>query len=266
VSVLFAVACAGSPEIPAEPEAILCPELGSNVDVLELPYSDDPLANGRLKAFVATARGLADAVIETERLAIDACQRIARDLGFPERANPASIQEACAPVSTTIQRLASSGIEIRISLVTPRCGPDQRREARCAAVCPASGKECAVLCSAQAALYAQCTLSAVSVAVSSELDEAKKLARSLEEHVPALLYAEIALGKRLVAHTEQIAFVSARLPGDLKNAGPRGMACATLAAATTGKAIARLKQTVTDSAATLALLDPMEYPAGSAAP
>jgi hypothetical protein len=255
-----------APKDASQPETLLCPELGGSVDVLELPYSDDPLANGRLKAFVATARGFADAVLEMESLAIGACQRITSDLGVVVKENPKSIEEACAPVRTAIERMASIGVEIRVSLVTPKCGPDARREARCSAMCSTSPKECAVLCSAQAALYAQCTLPAVSVAASSELEDVVKLARSLEENLPSLLYAEIALGKRLANHAEQIVFISSRLPGDLKGAGPRGVACAALAATTTGKAVARLKAVVDQSAAAIAKLDPEEHPSTRGAP
>jgi hypothetical protein len=264
----FTLACSSNdaPKRASEPEALLCPELGSNVDVLELPYSDDPLANGRLKAFVATARGFADAVLEMESLAIGACQRVTADIGGVVPPSPKSIEEACAPVRSEIERFATIGIEIRVSLVTPRCGPDARREARCASMCSTSPKECAVLCSAQAALYAQCTLPAVSVAVSSDAQNVVKLARSLEDNLPSLLYAELALGKRLANHAEQIVVISSRLPGDLKNAGPRGVACAALAATTTGKAVARLKAVVDQSAATIARLDPEEHPSQRGTP
>jgi hypothetical protein len=259
---LLCAACAssGTEEHAKEAQTLLCPELGSNVDVLELPYSDDPLANGRLKAFVATARGLADVVLEMESRTIGACQRITSDIGVVVKENPQSIEEACSPVRAEVERLATIGVEIRVSLVTPRCGPDARREARCSSMCATSPKECAVLCSAQAALYAQCTLPAVSVVASSEIADVMKLVRSLENNLPALLYAEIALGKRLVSHAEQAVVISTRLPGDLKDAGPRGVACAALAATTTGRAVARLKAVVDQSAAVIARLDPEEHP------
>lgn len=267
-AVLGACACSSGqpPREPSQAAAILCPELGGSVDVLELSYSDDPIANGRLKAFVATARGFADAVLEMESHAIGACQRITSDLGVVVQENPKSIEQACAPVRAAVERMASIGVEIRVSLVTPRCGPDARREARCAAICSTSPKECAVLCSAQAALYAQCTLPAVSVAASSDLEEVVKLARSLEENLPSLLYAEIALGKRLANHAQQMVVISSRLPGDLKGAGPRGMACAALAATTTGKALARLKAVVDQSAAAIAKLEPEEHPSTRGTP
>jgi hypothetical protein len=252
--------CASSQPAASQAEALVCPELAGSVDLLDLPFSDDPLANGRIKAFVSTTRGLADAVLEMERLAVDACQRIQHDIGIPRSEDPKSVQEACAPLQATLARLAASGIEIRIGLVTPRCGPDARREARCGAVCPSSAEECRVLCSAQAALYAQCTLPAVSVAVSSELEEVVKLARTLEQNLPSLLYAELALGKRLIGQAQTVALISTRLPADLKGAEPRGVACAAFAAVTTGKAVARLKAVIDASSAAVALLDPEVHP------
>lgn len=241
-------------------EAIVCPELAGSTDLLELSYSEDPRANGRIKAFVATSRGLADAVMEMERLAIDACDHMRSELGTVLAGPVTSVQQACEPVRAAIARVQAAGVEIRISLVSPSCGADSVRSSRCSSLCDPSLPECAKLCSAQGALYAACTLPAVSVAASSQTAEVLRLAQTLEQHLPTLLFAEIALGRRLLEHAGTLVALSASLPRDVSNAGPRGVACVTVAASLVARASSRLNDVVGASSAATALLDPEVHP------
>jgi hypothetical protein len=200
-----------------------------------------------------------------ERLAMDSCRRMSRDLGVLAAA-VTTVREACAPVHAALSRSIAAGIEIRIALVAPKCDPEASRETRCNTLCPSQAPECQSLCQAQAALYAQCTLPAVSVAISSETADALLLARTLEQNLPSLLYAEVALGKRLVTHAGTLATLSARLPNDLAAAGPRGVTCATISATLVGKALARLNEALNESAKATALLDPEVHPSSSVTP
>lgn len=263
--VLAAPGCAGSSGATDTAEELACPELGGSVDPLEHAYSDDPSASGRIRAFVATTRGLADAVLEMERLATDSCRRMARDLGVLA-ASPTSVRDACAPVHASLSRTLASGVEIRIALVAPKCDPESTREARCGSLCPSSSPECQSLCQAQAALYAECTLPAVSVAISSQTADALALASTLERNLPPLLYAEFALGKRLAGHAGALAALATRLPQDVSSAGPRGVACVALSAALVGKAVVRFNEALNESQKATALLAPEVHPSATVSP
>jgi hypothetical protein len=253
------IACNLTPAVD-QAEAVVCPEIAGTADPLELDYAEDPRANGRIKAFVATSRGLADVVVEMERMALDACDHMRADLGVALAAPVTSVQQACAPVARAIAEVQAAGVEIRIALVAPQCGADSNRSSRCSAFCAPSASDCAALCNAQAALYAECTLPAVSVLASSEAAEVVRLVQTLEQHLPALLFAEVALGKRLVEQAGTLVALSASLPRDLGNAGPRGIACVTLAAALIGKAATRLNGVIGASSAATARLDPEVHP------
>jgi hypothetical protein len=263
---MLVLGCGETTLNPAEPESLVCPELSGSADLLEIPYSDDPAANGRIRAFVAATRGLADLVLDMEQTAVSACSRMSRDTGLGEAPAGASVDQACDPIRKALGALATSGVELRISFVAPSCSSDTRREARCTAVCAGASQDCAALCAMQGALYAACTLPAVSVAASSDLPEIVRMARTLEENLPTLLYAEIALGRRLAEQAQALAAVATRLPADVAHAGPRGIACATLAAGTVGKAASRLTAVVGASETTVALLDPEAHPSAKKVP
>lgn len=228
------------PEDAADRAAsFVCPELGGAADPLEVSYSADPAADGRLRAFVATARGMYDLALEMERLAANACRRIAEDMGW---ALPRGTDDlaACRPLEELLTDLPRRGVELDVSLVEPRCEEDVRRSERCRALCGAGGSACDELCSSQAALYAECTLPAIRVTASTNSEDLVDLVCALEAHLPGLLYAELALGRRLSARAEDLARLAARLPADLGHAGPRGLACATFAATIVGKSARRL--------------------------
>lgn len=230
---------ASSPGAFDDTVSLACPELGGTADPLEVSYSSDPASDGRLRAFVATARGMYDLALEAERLAVNACHRIAGDMGWALPSDAADLG-ACRPLEELLTSLPRRGVELRISVVEPRCEEDSRRSERCLVLCGTGGSACDDLCSSQAAIYAECTLPAVRVAASSDTDDLVHLARALESHLPSLLYAELALGRRLSARVENLARLSSRLPADLGHAGPRGLACAAIAAGIAGKSAQRL--------------------------
>jgi hypothetical protein len=111
--------------------------------------------------------------------------------------------------------LAREGVEIRIAIALPRCQPDAARQTRCATIACTQSDDARGLCEASGALYAQCSLPSVTFAGSSNGDEVVRLGRTLEENLPALLYAEFALAKRLAGQTEALVGASARLTSEL---------------------------------------------------
>jgi hypothetical protein len=245
--------------LPEAAQQVLCPELSSGVDLLQLSYSDDPAANGRIRAFVSAVRGLYDVSIEMERQAADACRRMSHDLGYPPMPADAPLDKLCEPIKTTVAGLTAAGIEIRISIAPPHCDVDADRGQRCGSTCAsAAGNagECTLLCKAQADLYARCTLPSVTVAASIGGQNVERLAHTIEDNFPSLLYAEIALGRRLVDNVETLVTTSTRLPNDVKSAGEHGVACAALAAVLTAKAAGRLHSVLTTCASTTATLNP----------
>jgi hypothetical protein len=245
-------------------EGLLCPELGANVDPLEASFSDDPSADARIRSFVAAARGLNDVTIEIEKLAVEACAHIRRDLGAPEVPAGARLDVQCEPLRTLLARLVQQGVQVRISVAAPRCEPDTTRKARCESVVRAgAGPESQALCLAESAVYARCSLPAISFAGSTNAVEVVRLGATLEKNLPAFVYAQMALALRLVEHAQAIATASARLPAELKDAGPHGLACVAVGAKVTATSADRLASFVSVSAALMAGLDP-EIRAGGA--
>jgi hypothetical protein len=106
------------------------------------------------------------------------------------------------------------------------------------------------------------------VAVSSNVQAAIDLAATLERNLPTLLYAELALGQRLLDHAEGVVRISTKLSSDLKSADPRGIACLTLAANMTGKTAAHLQALLSASSEVSASWHVAGTPAavGSASP
>jgi hypothetical protein len=250
--------CPARTELPDSAQALVCPELAGSVDLLQVSFSADPAADGRIRAFLSAARGLYDVALDMQSLAADACRRMGHDLGQPAPPADASLEALCEPVRASLTHLAASGVEVRVSIAAPRCGADGERASRCTATCGhgAGAADCEPLCKAQAELYGRCSMPSVAAAASSGGEDVLRLVRTLEENLPSLLYAELALGRRLLSHAEVIVAMSGRLPNDVKSAGERGVACTALAATLTVKAAAKLKSVVGTSAATVAVLDP----------
>jgi hypothetical protein len=254
----FAAGCQSPPATPGEAaEAALCPELAGHVDPLEVPFTDKPGTDARIRAFVAAARGLRDVTTRIEQLAIDACTRMRHDLGAPDAPADASIVVQCEPVRALIAKLIADGIQVRISVAAPRCEADTKRQARCSAVSQTGGgAETQVLCNAEAAMYARCSLPSITFASSPSGEQAARLGKTLEDNLPGLLYAEMALAGRLFDHTQRMVAASARVTAEVKDAGPHGLACIGLASVVTAKSAERLQQFYAGAAALFASLDP----------
>jgi hypothetical protein len=258
---LTAAAVAGCGDPARSPtdkvEALVCPEITGSTDPLEMPFADTPALDARIRAFVSAARGLSDVTIEVEQRAVEACRRIAKDLGEAEPPAGASLDVQCGALRGAIAKLAKDGIELRVSIAAPRCEPDASRRSRCDAVAaPAGSPETQLLCNAEGELYARCSMPSVSFAASTNAELAVRLGRSLEENLPTLLYAELALAKRLLGHVEGIVATSPRIAADIKDAGPKGIACVGLATNVTLKSAERLRSFLSRSASTIGALDP----------
>lgn len=261
--VLVLVSCAGtsssssSPATAPDAQNLICPELSGNSDPLEATFVDAPAANARIRTFVASARGLNDVTLEIERRAVETCRAIAHDIGAPEVPRTAALDAQCAPVREAIAAVAKENIELRIAIAPPKCKTDDARKARCEAVAAsAKAAESGDLCTAQGAVYARCSLPSVTFAASKQIENIVKLGRSLEANLPALLYADLALGRRLVDHVSKVVAVSVKLTADLKDAGPHGLACIGLATNVVKKSSERLKRFLDLSGEIVLGLDP----------
>lgn len=243
----------------ATPERMLCPDLTGGADLLEVSFAGAAASDGEIRVFVSTARGLNDVIVEMERLAIDACRRMGRDLGAPPPRGGASLDEQCEPVRAAVAQLQREGLELRISIAAPRCEVDGSRRVRCEAIASTSA-DSRGLCEAQSVMYGQCTLPSVTFAAASGSTTGRvdviRLGATLEENLPRLLYAEMALGRRLANHLPALVAAASRVPGEVKDAGPRGVACAALAADMTVGAVGRAKSLLTSVAGTLGPLRP----------
>jgi hypothetical protein len=238
-------------------ENVVCPELGGNADPLEANFVDAPGPNARIRTFVASARGLNDVTLDIERRAVETCRAVAHDIGAPEIPRSAALDTQCAPMRDAIASVGKESIELRIAIAPPKCKVDDARKARCESIAAsANAAESGDLCNAQGALYARCSLPSVSFAASKHTENVLRLGKSLESNLPALLYADLALGRRLIDHVSKIAAVSVKLTTDLKDVGPHGLACVALASNVVKKSSERLKHFLDLSSELFLSLDP----------
>ena len=249
------------PSTAPDAQKLLCPELTGNADPLEAVFVDAPGPNARLRTFVASARGLNDVTLEIERRAVDTCRGIAHDLGAAEIPRTASLTAQYAPLRDAIASLTKENIELRVAIAPPKCKVDDARKARCDAIAAnANAADSGDLCTAQGTVYSRCSLPAVSFALSKHTEQALKLGKSLESNLPALLYADLALGRRLVDHVSKVVAVSVKLGAELKDVGPHGLACVALATTAVTKSSERLKRFLDLSSEIVLSLDPEMTP------
>lgn len=246
-----------APPMDATTQRLLCPELGGNVDPLEVSYADKPSADAQLRALVSAVRGVSDATLAIEKRAVETCQRIRKDLGAPDVAANASLDVQCAPIHDAIAKAQAEGIAVRIAVAPPRCQPDGARGGKCSASAAAAGRpETAALCEAASIVYSRCSMPSVTFGASRTTEDIVKLGRSLEDNLPSFLYAEYALAERLANHVETIAETAPKLATGLGDVGPHGLACVGLSVTASARSAARLKSFLGASQKLLAALSP----------
>src|SRR6185503_9576826 len=90
---------------------------------------------------------------------------------------------------------------------------------------PSADAECNASCNARASFRAQCQPGRVAVQVSQGAEMAGRLAATLQANLPALLHAQIALGKRMLGDVRVVVDVGAQLPKVVGDAGAQALAC-----------------------------------------
>lgn len=113
---------------------------------------------------------------------------------------------------------------------------------------PSADAECDASCRAHAEFRAACTPAQVQVQASQNTEAAMRLAASLQQHLPRLVYAEIALAKRLAGSIQVMGQVGAQLPNIVGRAGAHAIACVGAAAEASASASARIDVSVQASA------------------
>jgi hypothetical protein len=113
---------------------------------------------------------------------------------------------------------------------------------------PSADADCNASCSAHAELSATCTPGHVEVEGAQNLDMAVRLAATLRAHLPLLLHAEVALGKRIAGSVKTVVDVGAQLPRVVGDAGAEGLACIAAGSNASVQASMRINVTVQASA------------------
>lgn len=113
---------------------------------------------------------------------------------------------------------------------------------------PSADAECNASCKAHANVNASCTPAQVNVLSNANADIAMRLVNSLRVHLPRLVYAEVALGKRLAGDIQVVGQVGAQLPRIIGQAGAHALACVAAAADASATASARINVSVQASA------------------
>jgi hypothetical protein len=113
---------------------------------------------------------------------------------------------------------------------------------------PSADAECNASCRAHANVQAQCTAPQVQVQVSQNVDMAARLAATLQANLPQLLYAQLAMGQRLLGDVQVVVDVGAQLPRIVGQAGAQALACIAAAGDASIQASASIKVSVQASA------------------
>ena len=113
---------------------------------------------------------------------------------------------------------------------------------------PSADANCHASCKAHAEMKAECSEPKVEVVSSVHTAEMEKLVATLKVHLPVLIRAEIAYGKRLAGAIETLVKVSGELPSAVGKASLHAAACVGAAAEATVHAQASIKVSVQASA------------------
>lgn len=113
---------------------------------------------------------------------------------------------------------------------------------------PSADAECNASCTAQANLNAQCTPAQVNLFGQPTTDVAARLFATLHTNLPNLMYAQIALGQRVMQDAQVVVQVGANMPKVVGDAGLQGLACIGAAAEAAGRASASINVSVQASA------------------
>lgn len=109
---------------------------------------------------------------------------------------------------------------------------------------PSADAECEASCRAHADVNASCTAPAVQVRVNQNAEMAMRLMNTLQANLPRLVYAEVALGKRLIGDARTVVQVGAQLPNIVGDAGAKAFACIGASAEASAAASARIDVSV----------------------
>jgi len=124
------------------PLGATCPAL-SAPDPLRVRVSNDAVADGKVRTFLAAAKDFVNVSVQTESEVIDACRRMAYDLAIdPATLQPSNPKEpgagaraACAAVRARIDALLQQGVQIRAHVVLPQCQANPQVKAYCDGAC-----------------------------------------------------------------------------------------------------------------------------------
>lgn len=127
------------------PLGATCPAL-SAPDPLGVSFSQNAVADGKIKTFVAASHDVISVSVQMESEVLDACRRMAADLGV----NPAEMtarnsdqpgaaaQAACAAVGYHIDAILRQGMQVQVQVTPPVCQANLQAKAHCDGACTAT--------------------------------------------------------------------------------------------------------------------------------
>ena len=113
---------------------------------------------------------------------------------------------------------------------------------------PSVDADCRASCSARAEFTSQCTRPALTLKASQEAALVGTLLASATAHVPALLVAQVKLGRQAAGQIQALVRLGSELQGKLDGAGNKAIACVSAAAAAVVEASASINVSVQASA------------------
>jgi hypothetical protein len=235
--------------------AAACPALRPEASALDMSFSSNAAVNGKVRTFVQAAKDMAWISGQMEAEVASACRRMGSDLGVPPHQMQSSkgpggaAAGACEPVAATIDAILQQGIRLWVTVGPPQCQANASAMSRCSGACDVNtDAECRASCQAHANVHASCKPAVVNVRVMQGAERAGALVATLQANMPALIHAQLALGKRLANDAQVVAKVGANLPRVVGDAGAQALACIGAGADIAAKASVRLNVSVRASA------------------
>jgi hypothetical protein len=113
---------------------------------------------------------------------------------------------------------------------------------------PKASADCEASCKAHASFKAHCEPGKVSVKAKADGERVAKLAATLRANLPALLEAQVGMGKRVLGDVETVVKLGAELPSAVGEAGAQAVACVAAGAQASAEASARIRVSIEASA------------------
>ncbi|HEY4122112.1 MAG TPA: hypothetical protein VGM56_29800, partial [Byssovorax sp.] len=239
------------------PAPAACPDIEPGRYVLGKQFVSSGPIDAKIRTYAQASNDVAGVANQAELEVAQACTRVGLDLGVPASAmqprqeNGGRASGACGPAAAAVDGIMRQGAAVIVRVTPPFCSPNGVAQSQCGNACNVNpgDAECAASCRAHGEIYATCTPALIMVAPQTPNALSLRLSATLSANLPALLHAELALGRRLGGAVGTVSQVGSALPGLVGQAGgAMALGCVTAGQAQVNAASWQLQATVRASA------------------